>query len=696
MYNGKSVTTTELQDGDNIRIDCVLKEERGNGIEHQADRTENGVLLVFARTERKDKWNYCPLHQNPIRIGRDECCEIHLEHISVSKLHAMIERKAQGYVICDCHSTNGVTVNGSLLKGKRLLHEKDIILIANAKLVFSNNGIYYYSYRSGIQVDAFQLVRRAGRKNLTICDHVNLSVKPGELVAIIGGSGAGKTTVMNCISGYCKPTEGCVQINGEDLYQNLSVFRNLIGYVPQSDIVYDNLTVSDMLSYAAKLRLPEDSEKEERSAAVKRVIHYVELDEKEKTLIKQLSGGQKKRASIAVELLSDPDLLFLDEPASGLDPGTERNLMQTLKKMALSGKTIVLVTHSTLQLEMCDKIMFMGKGGKLCFYGSYQEALQFFGVNSIVDVYSLITQQPDLWKQKYEIAASYKPLQNSNMASDRSRKNKKRGIFRQLPILSARCLKLLLNDRQRLLLVLMQAPLLALLIVLVTDGNQFEQYEMTKSVLFALACSAFWVGTLNSIQEVCKERVILHREYMTGLSIFSYISSKLIVLGILCALQAFMVVGVFTALAGAPEEGVAANPVLELYVTTFLTALSAAAMGIFVSSIFKNADRAMTVAPILLMPQILFSGLVFKLDGATEAISWLAACRWAMEGYGTTANLNGLPLKLQQQGLQIEHEAEEFFQHSAEHLAESWAVLLLFTIVFSVLSGVVLRNLKVD
>ena len=250
----------------------------------------------------------------------------------------------------------------------------------------------------------------------------------------------------------------------------------------------------------------------------------------------------------------------------------------------------------------------------------------------------------------------------------------------------------MVNDRQRLLLLLVQAPLLALLISLVADGKQFEQYEMTKSLLFALSCCAFWIGMLNAIQEVCKERSILKREYMTGLSLNAYILSKILVLGGLCLIQSLMVTGVFGALVGLPDNGVFLPAALEIFLTTFLTALSAAAMGLFVSALFNNADRAMTVAPILLMPQILFSGLIFKLSGATEIISWAAICRWSMEGYGTTANLNGLPLKLQQEGVAIPHDAEAFFDFSAAHLLGDWGILVVFTVLFLVLARVVLSK----
>lgn len=680
IYNNASIVSRSVSDGDFIRID--------DGIETVSE----GVLFVFSSEDSDNQWYSIPLSgKQKLTIGREAGCDITLPHVSVSKCHAKIVQEKDGYYIVDNGSTNGIIVNNRRVSGKEKLHEKDVISITNSKLIFTTVMISYCYYKSGISVDASDIVikRGKGKKSFITSNHVSLNIKPGELVAIIGGSGAGKSTILNCMCGYLQPTQGEVYINGVNLYQNFDSLKKLVGYVPQSDIVYDNLTLHDMLLYTAKLRLPKDTTPTEREAAITRAIDMVELSEKRDSLIKSLSGGQRKRASIAVELLSDPNLLFLDEPASGLDPGTERNLMRSLRKMADGGKTVVLVTHSTLQLKMCDKIVFMGKGGNLCFFGSYTEALTFFGVSDIVDVYNMITEQAKQWSTKFE-KARIAPgrVRQSKFTSSKSKKNR----IKQLRVLSGRYLKLVVNDKQRLLLLLVQAPLLAVLISFVADGKQFEQYEMTKSLLFALSCSAFWVGMLNAIQEICKERTIMKREYMTGLSLSAYVFSKIIVLGILCLIQSALITSVFSVMLGLPEEGVLMHPFLELLITTFITAVSSTAMGLFVSSLFTNADRAMTVAPILLMPQILFSGLIFKLSEETEIISWVAVCRWSMEGYGTTANLNDLPLKLQQEGVMIPHEAESFFEFTFSHLLTSWGILVLYTVVFLILARIVLSK----
>lgn len=680
IYNNAAITSRAICDGDFIRID--------DGVETVSE----GVLFVFSAAESNNRWNTVSLTgKQELTVGREASCDITLPHVSVSRQHARIVCENGQWYIVDSNTTNGVIVNNRRLVGKARLHEKDVIAITNSKLIFTEAMISYCCYNSGISVDASDIVVERGKgKNAFITNnHVSLNIKPGELIAIIGGSGAGKSTVLNCMCGYLQPTKGEVFINGVNLYQNFDSLKKLVGYVPQSDIVYDNLTLHDMLLYTAKLRLPEDISPMEREKAITRAIDMVELSEKRDNFIKSLSGGQRKRASIAVELLSDPNLLFLDEPASGLDPGTERNLMQSLRAMADGGKTVILVTHSTLQLKMCDKIVFMGKGGNLCFYGSHDEALEFFGVSDVVDIYNMITENAPQWRDKYNStkapAGKIRPVAAGSAKVKKSR-------LKQLGVLAARYLKLVANDRQRLMLLLVQAPLLAVLISVVADGEQFEQYEMTKSLLFALSCSAFWVGMLNAIQEICKERTIMKREYMTGLSLSAYVSSKIIVLGLLCLVQSVLVTGMFSITVGLPEEGVLLHPFLEMLCTTFITAVASTAMGLFVSSLFTNADRAMTVAPILLMPQILFSGLIFKLSDETEIISWAAVCRWSMEGYGTTANLNELPLKLQQEGVMIPHEAEDFFEFTASHLLSSWGLLLVFTVLFLVLARIVLSG----
>lgn len=692
LFQGQRLPGKLLEDGDSIRID------------YGDTPTPGGVLIVFSCKKAEEEWETVSLKGKKVfTVGREETCDVVLNHVGVSRVHARIWLENSAAYMEDLGSRNGVWINGERLSGKRLLQEKDVIVITNSKLIFSAMKIRYCTFSSGIRVDAANIVKQVDDGKKTICDHVSLSIEPGELVAIIGGSGAGKSTIMNCISGYSKPTSGIVKVNGLELYQHFESMKNIIGYVPQQDIVFENLSLQNMLDYTARLRLPEDMSETEREQVIAKVIEQVELTERKDVLIKKLSGGQRKRASIAVELLSDPKLFFLDEPASGLDPGTERNLMRTLKEMTEHGKTVVFVTHSTLNLKMCDKIVFMGAGGKLCFCGSYDEAKTFFGVEDLVDVYNMITEDSDSWRQRYESVRG----ELRDVPQEVVRVHKKKVLHdrkQQMKVLVGRHMETLFNDRVRLLLILLQAPLLGLLISFVADGQEFEQYEMTKSLLFALSCSAFWIGTLNSIQEVCKERVILRREYMTGLRLDAYVYSKLLVMGMVCMVQSFLITTVFAILVGLPSGGVILPAYLELLLITFLTAWAASATGLFVSCLFKNADRAMTVAPILLMPQLLFSGQIFKLDGITEAISWFVTCRFSMEGYGTLADLNSLELRVQQElGREfgnveqfIPHEAEQYFEYEAGHFLFAILMLLVFVAAFTVLARAALRRIRED
>ena len=270
ICNDTATRVRALCEGDFIRID--------DGME----TIPEGVLFVFAAPGSGNNWGMQKLNgRQEVKIGRDTSCDIVLPHSSVSKFHAKIVKENGHYSIIDTDSTNGVIVNNRPVSGKQALHEKDVIVITNTKLIFTSAAVYYCFYRSGISVDTEHVVitRGKGKKTFVTGNNVTLNIKPGELVAIIGGSGAGKSTILNCMCGYLPPAKGEVYINGVDLYRNFDSLKKLIGYVPQADIVYDNLTLYDMLSYTAKLRLPKDTSQDEREAAIDRAIRLVELTE---------------------------------------------------------------------------------------------------------------------------------------------------------------------------------------------------------------------------------------------------------------------------------------------------------------------------------------------------------------------------------------------------------------------------------
>ena len=692
--NGKQTPYAYLYPGLSIRVD------------DPENPAAEGVCFIVSAAAEGNNWRSIELRDySKITIGRSKTCTINLPHVSVSRVHATITRQADGYYIQDS-STNGTSVNGRLVRDKQKLREKDVILITNTRMFFSAGRLSWLHAARGIGVDAIDVVKtvkdgKGGTKN--IANHISLSIQPGEFVAIIGGSGAGKSTFMNCISGYSRATGGRIIVNGEPLYENYEVLKSIIGYVPQQDIVYDDLSLFDMLDYAAKLRMPSDTSEDERKKRCAEVISMVELSGHEKTLIRQLSGGQKKRASIAVELLADPNLFFLDEPTSGLDPGTERNLMHTLRKMADDGRTVILVTHNTMNLHLCDKLIILGRGGNLCFCGSPDGAKTFFGIEDYVDMYPKLDNEAVEWRKRYYGSRFYTPPKAYSgavpMEIDES-KTTGPGKWRQLKILCARYFHLIRNDKKRLLLLISQAVLLAILIKVVADPDEtFNQFERTKAVMFAMACAGFWIGMLNAIQEICKERTILRREYAASLSMGSYVLSKFIVLGAFCFVQSLLLVGVFTLLIGGIDcEGLIFGPFADIFITIYLTTLSAMAMGLWVSSLCSNSDRAMTVAPILLMPQILFSGLAFELKGATETISYIITCRWGVEGLGSIADLNSLERKIESGdggmslrdmgGFEEFFEDDSMFTAGSDHLLMVWGILLASVVLFAIIATI--------
>ncbi|MGN0390752.1 MAG: FHA domain-containing protein, partial [Wujia sp.] len=351
------------------------------------------VLLLYNSKQVEGKWKTYQLHVGDNSIGRAETCDIRLKNIAVSRFHAGVRQVGNQFYVFDNGSTNGVFVNGTRITKPYRLSNKDIFTILNTTFIYNGNVLYYKVNPEGIALDVHDLNKevpaKGGKK--TILDKVSLSIGANEFVAIIGGSGAGKTTLMTAMSGFDSKVTGQVYCNGMNLHENFNTLKNIIGFVPQQDIIYENITLRKMLYYTAKMKMPEDTSKEEIDARIEEVLRMVELSAHKDTFIRRLSGGQKKRASIAVELLANPGLFFLDEPTSGLDPGTEEHLMRTLAKLSKEQeKTIVMVTHTINNLDLCDKVIIMGYGGRLCYCGSPAGIKDFFCTDNLVKVYDII------------------------------------------------------------------------------------------------------------------------------------------------------------------------------------------------------------------------------------------------------------------------------------------------------------------
>lgn len=409
--------------------------------------TKNVVYMLFSSSNMGREWRTVSLSgKSGITIGRGDENDIVLPDVTVSRRHAKIAVNGGRVMISDLNSANGTLVNGNMVKGTLEFRDGDTVRITGYRIIRMGNIIAYnvqrpavpenlegyqrsimkqipeikepvksydYAKQGGVEVRVENVSRFVKCKSGTginggnkkcILDNVSLTIHPGDLVAILGGSGAGKTTFMNCINGFEPATEGRVLIDGTDLYKNYQCVKSSIGYVPQQDIVHDELTLEKMLTYAGRLRLPKDITKQEMSRRVAEVLDMVDLTAEKDNLVKKLSGGQRKRASIAVELISDPKLFFLDEPTSGLDPEAETNLMHRLKSLSRDkGKTVIVITHTLQNIHVFDKVIFLAPGGKLCFYGTPKEAEAFFGVENLTEAYQKISDNVDKYVKDFNI-----------------------------------------------------------------------------------------------------------------------------------------------------------------------------------------------------------------------------------------------------------------------------------------------------
>lgn len=633
------------------------------------------VLLLYTARQANGRWKTFELKAGDTSIGRAENCDIRLKNVAVSRYHAGVRNANGQYYVFDNGSTNGVFVNGSRIQKSYHLSNKDIFTVLNTTFIYDGNVVYYKVNPEGIALEIHDLNKdvpaKGGKK--TILDKVSLSIEPNEFVAIIGGSGAGKTTLMTAMSGFDSKVTGRVYCNGTNLRENFQTLKNIIGFVPQQDIIYENITLKKMLYYTAKMKMPEDTSTAEIDARIEEVLGMVELSEHKDTYIRRLSGGQKKRASIAVELLANPGLFFLDEPTSGLDPGTEEHLMRTLSKLSKEQeKTIIMVTHTINNLDLCDKVIIMGYGGRLCYCGSPAGIKDFFQTDDLVKVYDIITADPKGWESRFRMSGINQVSEHAAESNGETIKPRKVNGFTQLGILVRRYTTLIMNDMQRLALIFGQPLIIGLLLTLVAGPDIYQKFTETQSILFTLMSGGIWMGLLNTIQEVNKERVILKREYMGNLKLPVYMLSKYIVQGVISLVQAVILVVTFVLVKGTPScKGVLiSNATIEIIVLIFLTIYASAGMGLLLSSITKSADRAMAIAPFVLIIQLIFSGILFELTGATDKISYVTFSRWAMESIGSTCDLNELEPPGQEESDSVEEQFDDLVATCNDAIAE--------------------------
>ena len=349
-------------------------------------------------------------------VGRSEKCDIRVENPLVSDKHFMIVFDGENCFVEDARSISGTYVNNRKVKRQKL-SDYDRISIPSAAYIFYRNKLLYSSAAGGIRVDAVDVCKRvpdrnARGKKVSLVTNASFRIEAGEFVAIVGGSGAGKSTLLDCINGMRPATEGKIYYDGNDYYENMNTYKGVLGYVPQRDIMHDDLSLADALRYTAQLRIRTRLPANELKTRVEEAIADVRLEGKEKLRISSLSGGQKKRVSIAMDLLSDPKVIFLDEPTSGLSPDLDLQMMELLRDLTKKGRTVVIVTHAMENLDKCDKVAFLGKGGRICYFGPSKDAMRWFNRRSYSKIFTALTSEEvsEEFALKYRSGEYYKRL----------------------------------------------------------------------------------------------------------------------------------------------------------------------------------------------------------------------------------------------------------------------------------------------
>lgn len=629
-----------------------------------------------------------------ITIGRGLENQIVVDDLLASRQHARLVPSRGGYDVQDLGSRNGTYVNGQRVMSGRL-GEGDLLAVGHSRFTVRRGQLVASVDEGDVNFVANHLsfTLPEGKKLL---DDVSFALEGSSLLAIIGPSGAGKSTMLKALIGSQPATEGEVYYDGRDLYQNFQDLRHRIGVVPQDDVVHRQLTVQQALRYAAELRFPDDLPAELRDRRVDEVMAELGLTEHAHTRVDRLSGGQRKRTSVALELLTQPSLLFLDEPTSGLDPGLDKQVMQTLRQLADGGRTVGVITHSVANLNVCDKVLLLAPGGKVAYFGPPNELLPFFGAADFADVFTSVVADPDGAQRRFKES----PLEDEQVEGPLSaprrepppleKPPRQQSIPSQLSTLARRHVRVILADRGYSVFMLVLPIALALVAMLVPGDEGLTQQPPLGTgpgqtrihtteplqLLVFLIIGAVFMGTAATIRELVGERAIYQREKAVGLSPLAYLSGKLTIFGVLTLLQSILMVGLVSVRKPMPDDAILfGSPTLEIILACWLTAFAAASLGLLLSSVVKTSEQAMPALVVSIMAQLALCGGLFPVNGrfGLEQVSWLTPARWGFAGSAATTDVRTI----------LPSQDDPLWKHSFGTFLLSLVMLLVLASIFA-------------
>ena len=594
-----------------------------------------------------------------VKIGRNTDNDIVIPDVLASRHHAtLIPNGAGGAEIRDNRSINGTFVNGARVDSA-VLHDGDTVTIGNVDLVFHGGTLVRRtettaaSGTGGLDVHG---VTWTIEGNKTLLHNISLTARPGTLTAVIGPSGAGKSTFARLVAGYTHPTEGTVAFEGHDIHAEYASLRSRIGMVPQDDVVHGQLTVNQALMFAAELRLPPDTNREDRERVVAQVLEELEMTQHRETRVDKLSGGQRKRASVAMELLTGPSLLILDEPTSGLDPALDRQVMTMLRQLADAGRVVLVVTHSLSYLDVCDQVLLLAPGGKTAFCGPPNQIGAAMGTTNWADIFSGVARDPDGAYQRYVAVTGPTPPQPPAQTPGDLGKPTKTSVRRQFSTISRRQIRLIISDRGYFVFLAFLPFIMGVLSLSVPGDVGFgvpvpaiqggEAPNEPGQILVLLNVGAIFMGTALTIRALIGERAIFLREQAVGLSTTAYLLAKVIVFAAFAVLQSSIV----TAIniwgkkwgPGAVTSGsVIPNRSVELFVDMAACCVAAAMVGLALSALAKSSEQIMPLLVIAIMSQLVFQGGMIPVTGriGLDQLSWITPARWGFASTASTIDL---------------------------------------------------------
>ncbi|MBH0777541.1 FHA domain-containing protein [Nocardia bovistercoris] len=606
-----------------------------------------------------------------LAIGRTSDNQIVVNDPLASRKHARLVAAAEGLTIEDLGSANGTFVNGTRQQ-RTPLRERDIVTIGNVDFVVQQGTLVHRQKpvaEQGLHVHGVGFTVE-GNKQLLV--DVNMQAGRGTLTALIGPSGAGKSTLSKLIAGSTQPSGGVVTFEGRNLHAEYEALRSRIGMVPQDDVLHRQLTVRQALGYAAELRLPPDNTKADRQKVIDGVLKELSLTEHADTRVDRLSGGQRKRASVALELLTGPSLLILDEPTSGLDPALDRQVMVMLRELADAGRVVIVVTHSVACLDMCDQVLLLAPGGKTAFCGHPAGVGGAMGTSDWAEIFGIVAANPDQAFAAYRSRQAFTPPPPppAPPRPGASGSPPHASGFKQFSTLARRQIRLIFADRGYLAFLVVLPFILGALSLVVPGKNGFTEGGLrmdpvtgqpgptisseAQQLLVVLILGACFMGATLTVRDLVGERTIFQRERAVGLLPSSYLLAKIAVFSITAFLQSAVLVGITLVGKKPPGAGsVIPSGSAELYLDIALTAVCCVVFGLLLSSLAKSNEQVMPMLVVMIMVQLVMAGGLIPVTGrpGLEQVSWLFPSRWGYAAGASTVDIKTLFLRAENDSL---------------------------------------------